>query len=292
LVGYKIHAKSCLVVRREGHDIRRYVHLATGNYNPTTARLYTDIGLLTCRADFGEDATTFFNLLTGISQFQPMRKLLVAPFELHERMLQLIARETENARRGLPARILAKINSLAERQVIEALYQASQAGVQIDLVVRGVCCLRPGVKGLSENIRIRSIVDRFLEHSRIYYFENACQPQVFLSSADWLPRNFFRRIELAFPIEDGILRERLINEILALSLEDNTKARFLQPDGMYRRARPGPRKLAHRSQFEFISRSAAGVSGTPKAIDGQVKYPRVKLAASPFVRGAGAARTS
>jgi polyphosphate kinase len=149
-----------------------------------------------------------------------------------------------------------------------------------------VCCLQPGVKGLSENIRIRSIVDRFLEHSRIYYFENACQPQVFLSSADWLPRNFFRRIELAFPIEDGILRERLINEILAISLEDNAKARFLQPDGMYRRGRPGPRKPARRSQFEFISRSAAEVSGAFKSIDGQTKYPRVKLAASPFGRGA------
>src|SRR5262249_9143685 len=146
LVGYKIHAKSCLVVRREGHQIRRYVHLATGNYNPTTARLYTDIGLLTCRADFGEDTTTFFNLLTGICQFQPLRKLLVAPFDLHERLLQLIARETENARRGLPARIIAKLNSLAERQVIEALYLASQAGVEIDLIVRGICCLRAGVK--------------------------------------------------------------------------------------------------------------------------------------------------
>ena len=289
LVGYKIHAKSCLVVRSEGHQIRRYVHLATGNYNPTTARLYTDVGLLTCRPEFGEDATTFFNLLTGICQFQPMRKLLVAPFELHDRVLQLIRVEADNARRGLPARIMAKINSLADRQTIEALYDASQAGVEIDLIVRGICCLRPGVKGLSENITVRSIVDRFLEHSRVYYFENACQPKVFIASADWLPRNFFRRIELAFPIEDGVLRERLINEILAISLTDNTKARFLQPDGSYRIAEPGRGEPARRSQFMFIDRaSGADKVGAVKCVDAPPKYPRVKLAASPF--GAPVAR--
>lgn len=282
LVGYKIHAKACLVVRKERHQIRRYVHLATGNYNPTTARLYTDIGLLTCRPEFGEDATTFFNLLTGICQFQPMRKLLVAPFELHERLLNMIAREAETAKRGLPARILAKINSLADRQVIEALYEASQAGVEIDLLVRGICCLRPGVKGLSDNIRVRSIVDRFLEHSRIYYFENACQPEVFLASADWLPRNFFRRIELGFPIDDGVLRDRLINEILALSFQDNVKARFLQADGSYRRAKPAAQQRAIRSQFAFIKSAAAEAPEMSKMIDGNPKYPRVKVATSPF----------
>ena len=286
LVGYKIHAKSCLVVRREGHQIRRYVHLATGNYNPTTAKLYTDIGLLTCRADFGEDATTFFNLLTGICQFQAMRKLIVSPFELHDRILQLIAREKENAQRGLPARILAKINSLADRQVIEALYEASQAGVEIDLIVRGLCCLRPGVKGLSNNIRVSSIVDRFLEHSRVYYFENACQPQVFIASADWLPRNFYRRIELAFPIEDGVLRERIINEILAVSFKDNIKARFLHPDGKYKKAKLAPNASSHRSQFEFVARAGAGQAAADKPIDGQPKYPQVKLAGSPFDSGA------
>src|SRR5262249_31066516 len=215
VVGYKIHAKSCLVVRREGHHIRRYLHLATGNYNPTTAKIYTDIGLFTCRPEFGEDATNFFNLLTGICQFQGMQKLIVAPFDLQRRLLELIAREAENASRGLPARIILKLNSLAERQVIEALYRASQAGVKIDLIVRGICCLRAGVKGLSSNITVRSIVDRFLEHSRIYYFENACQPQVFIASADWMQRNLFRRIEIAFPIEDGVIRERLVREILA-----------------------------------------------------------------------------
>src|SRR5439155_2121936 len=189
--------------------------------------------------------------LTGICQFQETRKVLVAPFQLHERLLQLIEREAENARRGLPARIIAKINSLAERQIIEALYRASQAGVSIDLIVRGICCLRPGLEGVSENIRVRSIVDRFLEHSRIYYFENACQPEVILSSADWMPRNFFRRIELAFPIEDGILRERLTTEILGLALADNAKARQLKPDGTYQRASAGKAKI-RRSQFELI----------------------------------------
>ena len=279
LVGYKIHAKSCLVVRREGHHIRRYVHLATGNYNPSTARLYTDLGLLTCRPDFGEDVTNFFNLLTGICQFQPMRKLLVAPFELHTRMLKLIEREAENARNGLPARIIAKVNSLAEPRIIEALYRASQAGVKIDLIVRGICCLRPGVKGLSENITVRSIVDRFLEHSRVYYFENACQPQVFMGSADWLPRNLFRRIEVVFPIEDGVLRERIVNEILAIALADNAKARRLSGDGTYQLAEK--RGKTRRSQFEFIA-LAAGQSNGTGAPSVKGKFPPVKVAERPF----------
>jgi polyphosphate kinase len=285
LVGYKIHAKSCLIVRREGHHIRRYVHLSTGNYNPTTAKGYTDIGLLTCRPDIGEDITNFFNLLTGICQFQGMRKLSVAPFELHERLLKLIERESENARRGLPARIMAKINSLADPQIIRALYRASEAGVKIDLIVRGICCLRPGVKGLSQNITVRSIVGRFLEHSRIFYFENACQPQVFLSSADWLPRNFFGRIELAFPIEDGVLRERIINEILAVSFADNTKARFLQPDGSYRRASLARSEKPRQSQLDFMAlaqeQNEREISRKP--IDGKVRFPQLKLARSPFV---------
>lgn len=282
LVGYKIHAKACLVVRSEGHHIRRYVHLATGNYNPSTAKLYTDLGLLTCRPDFGEDATNFFNLLTGICQFQPMRKLIAAPFDLHGRILQLIQREADNAARGLPARIIAKLNSLAESELIEALYRASQAGVSIDLVVRGICCLRPGIKGLSENIKVTSIVDHFLEHSRIYYFENACQPQVFIASADWLPRNFFRRIELAIPIEDGVLRERLIKEILATSLADNVKARVLQSDGSYTRARIYDGVKRVRSQFELIERAQTEEQGGARPLQAKTKYPRVKLAPSPF----------
>ncbi len=281
LVGYKIHAKSTLVVRREGHHIRRYVHLATGNYNLGTARLYTDIGLLTCRPEFGEDATNFFNLLTGICQFQPMRKLLAAPFGLHERMLELIERESENARRGLPARIIAKLNSLAEPKIIEALYRASQAGVKVDLVVRGICCLRPGVKGLSDHITVRSVVDRFLEHSRIYYFENACQPEVFISSADWLPRNFFRRIELAVPIEDGVLRERIIGELLAITLADNTRARTLGPDGKYRMLRPAKGEAERRSQFDFIAKSQAGFDTTIQRADGPRRFARLKVVKKP-----------
>jgi polyphosphate kinase len=283
LVGYKIHAKALLVVRREGHHIRRYVHLATGNYNPATGRLYTDLGLFTCRPEFGEDITNFFNLLTGICQFQGMRKLLVAPFELHDRLLKLIDRETENARRGLPARIVAKINSLADQQIIQALYRASEAGVKIELIVRGICCLRPGVKSLSKNITVRSIVDRFLEHSRIFYFENACQPQVFLSSADWLPRNFVRRIELAFPIEDGVLRERVINQILPLYLADNTKARKLQADGSYQRAAPAKGEKPRRSQVEFMQLAQQDDDEMHrKPVDGKTRYPQVKLAPSPF----------
>jgi polyphosphate kinase len=288
LVGYKIHSKSTLVVRREGHHIRRYVHLATGNYNPATAKLYTDIGLLTCRPEFGEDVTTLFNLLTGICQFQGMSKLLVAPFELHDRLLKLIEREAENARLGLPARIIAKLNSLADRQTIEALYRASSAGVQIDLMVRGICSLRPGVKGVSENITVRSVVDRFLEHSRIYYFENACQPQVFVASADWLPRYFFRRIETAFPIEDGVLRERVIREILAISLADNSKARFLQADGSYQLAKPSRNEKSRRSQFEFMALAEAGALHPP--VDGKTKTPRLKLAPSPLAASKRRAR--
>src|SRR5438094_4558288 len=233
LVGYKIHAKMSLIVRKDDDGIRRYLHLGTGNYNPATARLYTDISLLTCRPDFGEDATNLFNLLTGLCQFQGTRKLIVAPFELRERILALIQREAQHAANGLPAHIVAKMNALVDPEAVEALYQASQAGVKIDLIVRGICCLRPAVPGLRENITVRSIVDRFLEHSRIWYFENACQPEVILGSADWMPRNFFRRIELAFPIEDGILRERLTTEILGLALADNAKARQLKPDGTY-----------------------------------------------------------
>jgi polyphosphate kinase len=279
LVGYKIHAKMCLIVRRDPDRIRRYVHLGTGNYNPTTARLYTDLSLLSCRSSLGEDATNLFNLLTGISQFQGMGKLLVAPFELHDRMIALIQREAANARKGLPARIIVKVNALVDQEIIEALYAASSAGVQIDLIVRGICSLRPQVKGLSENITVRSIVDRFLEHSRIFYFENACSPQIFAGSADWMPRNFYRRIEVVFPIEDGNLRERVISELLAVALQDNVKTRFMQPDGAYRRAAPGRGETAHRSQAEFMARTLHPST----AEKGRVKsrYPKVKLAARP-----------
>jgi polyphosphate kinase len=281
LVGYKIHAKMCLVVRRDEDSIRRYLHLGTGNYNPHTARLYTDLGLFTCRPDFGEDATNLFNLLTGICQFQGMRKFLVAPFELHAKVLQLIEREITNARAGLPARIIAKLNSLVDERTIEALYRASQAGVKIDLIVRGICCLRPGVKGLSTNITVRSIVDRFLEHSRLYYFENSCRQELFIASADWMPRNYFRRIEVAFPIEDGLLRERLITEVLGLSLADNLKARVLGPDGAYRRPRLSKSELPRRSQFEFMARANNEEKGRAPRNARKPKYAAVKLASRP-----------
>ena len=286
LVGYKIHAKSCLVVRREGLQIRRYVHLATGNYNPTTAKIYTDLGLFTCRPEFGEDATDFFNLLTGICQFQGLRKLLASPFVMHERMLALVKREEENARQGLPARIILKLNSLCDRAVIEALYRASAAGVKIDLIFRGICSLRPGVPGLSENITVRSIVDRFLEHSRIYYFENACQPQVFISSADWMPRNFFRRIELGIPVEDGVLRERISNHILTTCLADDTKARLLQADGSYVRATPAPGVQPSRSQVRFMAMRVSSEGLPGRVPSAKTRYPQVQLAPSPFPKPA------
>ena len=256
LVGYKIHCKMCLVVRNDDDAIRRYVHLSTGNYNPTTARLYTDLGLLTCQPDFGEDATNLFNFLTGIGRFQETRKLLVAPFQLHERILHFIQRETENARRGRPARIIAKMNALLDGEIIRALYRASQAGVKIDLLVRGICCLRPQLPGISDHITVRSVVDRFLEHSRIYYFQNGGQPEIYLGSPDWMPRNFFRRIEIVFPLEDSQLRERVQNEVLEICLADNVKAWHLRADGTYLR-RHGPSAESRRSQVEFIARAAA-----------------------------------
>jgi polyphosphate kinase len=281
LVGYKVHGKMTLVVRRDDDGIRRYVHLATGNYNATTARFYTDLGLLTCRPDFGEDASSLFNLLTGICQFQGTRKLLVAPFELHARMLKLIEREAVNARRGLPARIIAKMNSLVDRQIIEALYRASQAGVKIDLIVRGICCLRPGVPGVSETITVRSVVDRFLEHSRIFYFENACQPEVFVGSADWMPRNFFRRIEVVFPIEDGNLRDRVQRELLDIVLADNVKARVLQPDGSYVAAKPRRGEAALRSQMEFIRIAEEGLAPKRKIPRQKPRVPVMKVRSRP-----------
>jgi polyphosphate kinase len=284
LVGYKIHGKMCLVVRKDDDGIRRYVHLATGNYNPTTARIYTDLGLLTCRPDFGEDATNLFNLLTGICQFQGTRRFLVAPFELHRRMLASVQRETENARKGLPARIIARMNALVDREMIEALYRASQAGVKIDLIVRGICCLRAQMPGISENITVRSIVDRFLEHSRIFYFENACRPEIFIGSADWMPRNFFRRIEVVFPIEDGNLRERIRSELLAIPFRDNVKARLQQPDGSYYRPELKRDAPEHRSQMQFIGLATDDTRIFKRDQQSRSRSQRVRLAKSPFRR--------
>jgi polyphosphate kinase len=252
MVGLKTHCKAALVVRRDHDGIRRYVHLGTGNYNPTTAKVYTDLSFFTCRTEFGEDASALFNLLTGYSRGHDWNRLIVAPELLADRIISLIDRERRNAEEGLPARIIAKMNSLVDPAAIEALYEASQAGVRIDLVVRGICCLRPGLPGISENIRVMSIVDRFLEHSRIAYFQNNDKPEVFLSSADWMPRNFRRRVEIMFPIEDPRLQNRIVEGILGVVLLDNVKARILNPDGSYRRV-PSPKSgdPVIRSQVEF-----------------------------------------
>ncbi len=236
LVGLKTHCKVTLVVRREGKRLRRYVHLGTGNYNPNTARLYTDLSLFTSRPELGEDATSLFNLLTSCTAPREWRKLVVAPLGLHETVLGLIHRETQFANAGRPARIIAKMNSLVDPDVIAALYRASQAGVEIDLIIRGICCLRPGLIGVSDNIRVRSVVDRFLEHSRVCFFEAGGQQEVYASSADWMPRNFHRRVEVMFPIESGSLKRRVLDDILGDALRDDVKARILQPDGSYERA--------------------------------------------------------
>ncbi len=233
LIGLKTHAKVALVVRREGNGIRRYVHLGTGNYNPTTARLYTDVSLFTSRGEIADDVSALFNMLTGYAVAPQWKRLAVAPMGLQEKVLSLIQREAEKARRGEPARIVAKMNSLVDSTVIRALYAASQAGVEIELLVRGICCLRPGVPGVSERIRVTSVVDRFLEHSRVFAFGAGSHPEVWMSSADWMPRNFVRRIETMFPVEDPAIRQRLLDEVLGVSLKDNVKARRLQVDGTY-----------------------------------------------------------
>ena len=232
LVGLKTHSKITLVVRREEDGIRRYVHLGTGNYNDATAKLYTDIGLFTCKEEFGEDATAVFNMLSGYSEPLSWNRLGVAPLWLKDRFIQLINREKDNAKKGYPAKIIAKVNSLCDKDIIEALYEASQAGVKIELIVRGICCLKVGIPGISENIAVRSIVGDFLEHSRIFYFENNGNPKVFCGSADWMPRNLERRVEILFPIEDAGLKEKVMH-ILELELQDTKKAHIMQKDGTY-----------------------------------------------------------
>jgi len=268
LVGYKIHCKAALVVRREDEGIRRYVHLSTGNYNASTARTYTDLGLLTARAEFGEDVSDLFNLLTGLCRFQGTRRLLVAPYQMAERLVEMMDREAAHARAGLPARIVAKMNSLVDPDVIEALYRASRAGVEVDLIVRGICCLRPGVEGMSATIRVRSIVDRFLEHGRVWSFANGGRPEVWMASADWMPRNLHKRIEVAFPVEDGRLRERVEEEILGRQLLDTAKARLLQPDGRYLPVARRPGTPARRSQLEFME-----LATRRETVQGKARHP-------------------
>ena len=238
LVGLKTHSKITLVVRKEQDGIRRYVHLGTGNYNDATAKLYTDLGLFTASESVGEDATAVFNMLSGYSEPLGWNKLSVAPLWLKKKLLKLIRRETEWARNNRPAKIVAKMNSLCDPDVIAALYEASSAGVEINLLIRGICCLKVGIEGVSENIHVRSIVGDFLEHSRIFYFENDHSPEVFLASADWMPRNLERRVEIMFPVEDKDLKEKVMH-ILDVQFKDNTKAHLLQPDGEYIKAVSG-----------------------------------------------------
>lgn len=255
LVGLKTHCKVLLVVRREAGEerLKRYVHLGTGNYNPTTARLYTDMGLLTSSLKIGQDVSRLFNLLTGYSRVPNWRKLSVAPLGLRERVLELIVRETELARKGQQGRIIVQMNSLVDPEVIHCLYQASQAGVKIDLIVRGICCLRAQVPGVSENIRVISLVGRFLEHPRILYVGNGGEEELYLSSGDWMPRNLSRRVETMFPIEDPEFKRRLLDEILAIKLRDNQNAWELQPDGCYRRIRPRKGEAKVDSQAYFLA---------------------------------------
>ncbi|HNK63212.1 MAG TPA: polyphosphate kinase 1 [Anaerolineales bacterium] len=239
LVGLKTHCKVAMVVRREGEGIRRYLHLATGNYNAVTSRFYEDLGMFTCDDDMGADATDLFNYLTGYSTKKIYKKLLVAPVNLREQMESRIHREIEHARAGNKSRLIFKMNSLVDMGMIQLLYQASQAGVKIDLLVRGMCCLRPGVKGVSENIRVVSIVGRYLEHSRVYYFQNNANEEIYLGSADLMPRNLDHRVEVVFPVENKGHVRFLRDKILDAYLRDNTRARILESDGKYRRLKPG-----------------------------------------------------
>jgi polyphosphate kinase len=264
--GLKTHAKLALVVRREGKAMRRYVHIGTGNYNPATAKIYTDLGLFTARPEFGFDASELFNFLTGFSNKTRYKRLTVAPFALHTKVLALIDRETEKARQGRPARIVAKMNSLVDPRTIRALYRASAAGVAVDLGIRGICCLRPGVPGISDRIRVSSVVGRFLEHSRAFAFGDGEEEEIYISSADWMPRNFFRRIEIMAPVLDSAAKEKIRTEVLEPFLADNCRARDLHPDGTYARRSPASGEAPRDAQQTLIDRlSRRGLRAVPSA---------------------------
>jgi polyphosphate kinase len=274
-IGLKTHCKVALVVRREDDGIRRYVHLATGNYNPQTARIYTDFGYFTCNPDFCEDASALFNYLTGYCELPQWKKLIVAPSRLQSFMIEKIAQETANQQAGKEGRVFAKINGLLEPAIVQALYRASQAGVKIDIICRGICALRPGIPGVSENIRVVSIVDRFLEHSRLFYFANGGEPQVYIGSADWMDRNLSRRVEVVFPIEPPEIKQRLIREILATSLADNSKARLLVSDGSYQRIVPEAGKPPVRSQEKFLEFAAQNAARRMAEVKSSTTVPIV-----------------
>ncbi|BAZ42089.1 polyphosphate kinase [Calothrix sp. NIES-4101] len=266
LVGLKTHCKTVLVVRREKDRIRRYVHIGTGNYNPKTARLYTDFGLFSCRDELGADLTDLYNYLTGYSRQKSYRQLLVAPVNMRDRFLGLIRREIENAQNGSSGRIVAKMNSLVDPQIIASLYEASRVGVQIDLIVRGVCCLRPGLPDISDNIRVISIIGRFLEHSRIFYFHNKGQEEIFIGSADWMPRNLDRRVEAIVPILDPDIAKDL-QEVLGIMLADNRQAWELQANGSYVQRRPGEDCPEYSSQKALMNMALASVGVGSNAIE-------------------------
>jgi polyphosphate kinase len=261
VVGYKTHAKLALVVRREPGGIRRYCHLGTGNYHPRTARQYTDYGLFTCNDEIGQDVHELFLQLTSLTQTPKLNKLIQSPFGMHDLVIAKLAREAEHARAGRKAHVIVKMNALTEQQSIEALYKASCAGVKIDLIIRGVCALRPGVPGVSENITVRSIVGRFLEHSRVFYFENGGEPEMFCASADWMERNLFRRVEVAFPIQRQLHRERILRE-LDYYLGDTCQAWLLRPDGHYERCARAKHRAVN-AQIELLGRYAAGAPTAP-----------------------------
>lgn len=251
-VTLKTHCKVTLVVRREGDKLRRYVHLGTGNYNASTAKIYTDFGLFTSRRRFGEDATALFNFLTGYARGHAWHRLAISPQDLHRRVLELIRRETDHAKNGTGGRIIAKLNALVDPEAITALYRASQAGVKIDLQIRGSCTLRPGVPGISDNIRVTSVLDRFLEHSRLYLFGTGDECELFLSSADWMPRNFHRRVEVMFPVLEPSIKKRFLTQIIPLQFEDNVKTREMLPDGKYRRVQRPDGVPPRRAQVSFL----------------------------------------
>ena len=267
LVGLKTHCKITLVVRREDDGIRRYVHLATGNYNDSTARQYTDVGMFTCREAYGEDATAVFNMLSGYSEPLAWNRLSLAPLWLKDRILYLIQRETENARKGESSHIIAKMNSICHQEVIAALYEASAAGVRIDLIIRGICSLKTGIPGVSDNITVRSIVGNYLEHSRIFYFENAGKPEYYCSSADWMPRNLERRVEIMFPVENTALRAKIMH-ILETELHDTEKAHLLNPDGIYV-------KVDRRGKMPLNSQKLFGEEAKEAAKSNEIQNSRI-----------------
>lgn len=274
MVGLKTHSKIALVVRREEEGIKRYVHLGTGNYNDITAKLYTDMGMLTASDSIGEDATAVFNMLSGYSEPPAWNKLMVAPIWLKDRFVSLIKRETENARAGKEARIIAKMNSLCDPVIIKALYEASNAGVKIELIIRGICCLKTGIKDLSENITVRSIVGNFLEHSRIFYFYNNGFEDVYMGSADWMPRNLDKRVEITFPVEDEDLKKKVI-EILHIQLEDTLKAHIMQSDGTYEKHDLRGRDKLEAQEF-FCKQAMNIASEDDKKVVSRVFVPRTK----------------